>query len=256
LARKRKPQSGMASDALRRARESLERVNSVAPAAPPSGAWERQATGQGTWGRPGAERRTREYPVSEQQRMVEAYRRRDQANRKPSVGRAVDAYTSGESLSELLPVDLGVSPHTINPTRPRCDRGGYDSRAQTVRVTFPRSGAMYEYYEVPPNVWRQLVRARSAGRYIDRVLDTYPYARVTGPGAGDSSYGYFSENSPQYARPASNPGAGLGALFGPQFGGASEPFVADDDDSWTGYEGDTPDYGYDDYTDEGPGWAQ
>lgn len=229
----------MASDALRRARESLDRINAGAPAAP-RGAWERQLIGEGAFGRPGAERRIRQYPVSEQQRMVEAYRRRDQAHRKPSVGRAMDAYTSGESLSELLPVDLGVSPHTINPARPRCDRAGYDSRAQTVRITFPRSGAMYEYYDVPPNVWRQLVRARSAGRYIDRVLDTYPYARVAGPGGGP--YGFFSENSPEFA---GHTAGQRGSLFGPQFSQGASSFVADDDDAWTGYEGDDSD-GYDD----------
>jgi hypothetical protein len=37
---------------------------------------------------------------------------------------------------------------------------------------------VYEYYDVPRAVWLNMLRAPSPGRYIDRVLDTYPYTRV------------------------------------------------------------------------------
>jgi hypothetical protein len=83
--------------------------------------------------------------------------------------------------SLLLNVDLAS--RSSNPARPRAISAGYDSKAQTVRIRFrpqPRypSGALYEYYGVPRNVWKNFLRAPSPGRFISRVLDTYPYTRV------------------------------------------------------------------------------
>lgn len=74
--------------------------------------------------------------------------------------------------SLLLPYQPTPS---INPPRPRTLMAGYDSRSQTLRVRF-RNGQVYEYYNVPPNIWRNFRRAPSPGRYINRVLNGFPYA--------------------------------------------------------------------------------
>jgi hypothetical protein len=202
------------------------------------GAWDKQI-GAG-FGRPGAQRRIREYPVSEQERMIARFQQRDQERRKPSVKRAWGNVRADglAAVDELLPVELNTSAHSTNPARPRALRGGYDSRANTVRVQF-RDGAVYEYYEVPGNVWRQLLRSKSTGKYIDRVLDTYPYTRIdpsTGAPQGSAApIGMFSTGNPDFAGLFENPGGGL-------FGGRA--FHADEETEFSGYEQDRPDEGW------------
>lgn len=65
---------------------------------------------------------------------------------------------------------------SINPPRPRTLAAGYDRETETLRVKF-RNGKIYGYYNVPPNIWRNFRRQKSPGRYINRVLNFYPYAR-------------------------------------------------------------------------------
>lgn len=78
--------------------------------------------------------------------------------------------------------DTQLFPYTptpsINPPRPRTLAAGYSRDTQTLRVKF-REGAVYEYYDVPPNVWRNFQRVKSPGRHINRVLNNYTYARRT-----------------------------------------------------------------------------
>ncbi|GAA2321330.1 hypothetical protein GCM10010149_87930 [Nonomuraea roseoviolacea subsp. roseoviolacea] len=62
-----------------------------------------------------------------------------------------------------------------NPPRPRTLAAGYHDSTRTLRVRF-RNGQVYGYYRVPPNVWRQFKRQESIGRFINRVLNHYPYA--------------------------------------------------------------------------------
>jgi hypothetical protein len=76
--------------------------------------------------------------------------------------------------------DTELFPYTptpsINPPRPRTVGAGYSPETQTLRVKF-REGAVYEYYDVPPNVWRNFQRVKSPGRAINRTLNHYAYAR-------------------------------------------------------------------------------
>lgn len=65
---------------------------------------------------------------------------------------------------------------TINPGRPRTLAAGYDERSQSLRIKF-RDGDYYTYYNVPPSVWWKFQRAQSPGRYINSVLNAYPYNR-------------------------------------------------------------------------------
>jgi hypothetical protein len=76
--------------------------------------------------------------------------------------------------------DTDLFPYTptpsINPPRPRTQAAGYSRETETLRIKF-RDGAVYEYYDVPPNVWRNFQRVKSPGRTVNRVLNNYSYAR-------------------------------------------------------------------------------
>lgn len=69
---------------------------------------------------------------------------------------------------------------TTNPARPRTLQAGYyrdrDESTGVLRVRF-RDGTPWEYHDVPPNVWRNFRRVKSPGRFINRVLNNYPYGR-------------------------------------------------------------------------------
>lgn len=81
----------------------------------------------------------------------------------------------GGDDTELFPYTPTPS---INPPRPRTLGAGYSKDTQTLRIKF-RDGPVYEYYDVPPNVWRNFQRVKSPGRAVNRVLNNYTYARRT-----------------------------------------------------------------------------
>jgi hypothetical protein len=96
----------------------------------------------------------------------EAYRTMDY-----ETAMAIQAAKDGDD-SLLLPYQPTPS---INPPRPRTLAAGYDSKTQTLRIRF-RDGVGYEYYGVPPQVWRNFKRVKSPGRAINRTLNRYPYS--------------------------------------------------------------------------------
>ena len=54
---------------------------------------------------------------------------------------------------------------------------GYDERSSVLEVEF-NSGAVYDYYDVPPKIFRDLLRAPSIGSFVSqRVRDQYAFAR-------------------------------------------------------------------------------
>jgi hypothetical protein len=54
---------------------------------------------------------------------------------------------------------------------------GYDERESVLEVEF-RSGAVYDYLEVPPKIWAALLAAPSKGRFVSRrVRDRFPFVR-------------------------------------------------------------------------------
>jgi len=65
---------------------------------------------------------------------------------------------------------------TINPPRPRTLQARYSRRAQTLEVIF-RDGTPWHYTNVPPRIWNRFKRVESPGRYINAVLNGYPYGR-------------------------------------------------------------------------------
>jgi hypothetical protein len=134
------------------------------------------------FGTPGAGRQIRELTVEDQLDIIGRYQGRDLASMRPRTREGLAAVTRGDN-SILFTVDLRE--RSTDPDRPRAESAGYDSRTGTVRIRFRRgqrkhpNGAIYEYYGVPRSVWKNLLRAASPGRFITRVLETYPYTQVS-----------------------------------------------------------------------------
>ncbi len=54
---------------------------------------------------------------------------------------------------------------------------GYDEQRSVLEVEF-QSGAVYDYFDVPPKVWRALQKAPSKGQFVSRrIRDRYPFAK-------------------------------------------------------------------------------
>jgi len=54
---------------------------------------------------------------------------------------------------------------------------GYDPEASVLEVEF-RSGAVYDYFKVPPKVYKALLKAPSKGSFVSRrIRDRYPFER-------------------------------------------------------------------------------
>lgn len=77
---------------------------------------------------------------------------------------------------------------TKHPNRPRTKLAGYDGKSATVRILFrykedrdSYDGAIYEYYDVPYNVWRMVKRNVSTGETINRTLNSFRYAKLRDP---------------------------------------------------------------------------
>ena len=68
----------------------------------------------------------------------------------------------------------------------RVNEGRYDGGLEQIHVIF-RDGTPWTYNGVPRNVWKNFRRSASPGKYINRVLNGYPYWR------GGFSYGEESE---------------------------------------------------------------
>lgn len=76
--------------------------------------------------------------------------------------------------------DSALFPYTptpsINPPRPRTQAAGYSADTETLRVKF-REGAVYEYYGVTPQEWRNFQRVKSPGKAINRTFNSKSYSR-------------------------------------------------------------------------------
>lgn len=64
---------------------------------------------------------------------------------------------------------------TSNVARPRTLAIGYDVESRELRVKF-REGSIYVYYDVPPDVYEEMLSADSIGHYMnDHVVHSYLY---------------------------------------------------------------------------------
>lgn len=78
-----------------------------------------------------------------------------------------------------------VSPtKTINPPRPRTLEAGWERITDQSHPSYPgilrvrfRDGTPWEYHQVESSVWQRFKRVQSPGRFINRVLNQYPYNR-------------------------------------------------------------------------------
>ena len=55
---------------------------------------------------------------------------------------------------------------------------GYDANTETLEVEF-LNGSVYQYYNVPQNMYDQLMAEGSKGRFLNAYIkNAYPYSRV------------------------------------------------------------------------------
>ena len=55
---------------------------------------------------------------------------------------------------------------------------GYDEQFETLEVEF-LNGSIYQYYNVPRNLYEQLMQAGSKGRFLNTYIkNAYPYSRI------------------------------------------------------------------------------
>jgi hypothetical protein len=56
---------------------------------------------------------------------------------------------------------------------------GYEIPTSTLEIEFKNGGAVWQYYDVPENIYFELMAADSKGRYFHRnILRQYPENRV------------------------------------------------------------------------------
>lgn len=70
---------------------------------------------------------------------------------------------------------------TSDASRPRTRQARYSSTQQLLEVIFDRPtrsnpGGTWHYWEVPPEIWTRFKRTESPGKYINAVLNGFPYA--------------------------------------------------------------------------------
>ena len=55
---------------------------------------------------------------------------------------------------------------------------GYDAAAETLEIEF-LSGSIYQYYNLPENMYDQLMKEPSKGKFLNvYIKNAYPYSRV------------------------------------------------------------------------------
>lgn len=126
------------------------------------------------------------YSPAERKRQVDRLQGYDRRDMRPKTRAALESFEQTGDSEDL--VYRSTYPgNTSNPSRPRTVAAGYDSKTHTLRFEFrknetskgERGGAVYEYYRVPPQVWRNVRRTGSEGKnIINKQLDGYPYKRI------------------------------------------------------------------------------
>lgn len=55
---------------------------------------------------------------------------------------------------------------------------GYDLKSETLEVEF-LNGSVYQYFNVPPDLYEQLMKERSKGKFLStKIKNFYPFSRV------------------------------------------------------------------------------
>ena len=74
---------------------------------------------------------------------------------------------------------------TTNPERPRTLSAGYDEEKFILTVQF-RDGSLWNYYDVPPEMWNEFRSAESKGRYLEGSGLNHWHSM--GPAEGNASW--------------------------------------------------------------------
>ena len=92
-------------------------------------------------------------------------------------------YRNGSKSAKLT---LAPTP-TENVKSPRTVAAGYDEKNFILTIQF-RDLTLYNYYDVPPRIWGELVSQDSIGKYMQRELDTWPKENRGRAAASGSAY--------------------------------------------------------------------
>lgn len=107
--------------------------------------------------------------------------RAKQPDQVQSIGPEIEA-AGGRRVRKLHGVEIFTERRAARPgpwlpfDSSRVAKGRYDSGLRQIQVEFA-DGTPWVYEEVPRNVWHNMRRSASPGRYINRVLNGYPYRR-------------------------------------------------------------------------------
>lgn len=86
-------------------------------------------------------------------------------------------------LSLVLAIGLCVAAQAVNVQMVDVDstliqQVGYDAASRTLVIKFVTDGSVYEYYDVPQEVYEALMAAESKGRYFTRhIKNKYRFER-------------------------------------------------------------------------------
>lgn len=94
-----------------------------------------------------------------------------------------DEFRNGSKSAKLT---LAPTP-TENVKSPRTIAAGYDKKNFILTIQF-RDHTLYNYYDVPPRIWGELVSQDSIGKYMQKELDTWPIENRGKAAASGSAY--------------------------------------------------------------------
>jgi hypothetical protein len=67
-----------------------------------------------------------------------------------------------------------------NPGNPRTGAMEYYKLAQVLIVYWGDGGTPFAYYQVTPDIARRIQKSASPGKFIERILNNYPYGKWDG----------------------------------------------------------------------------
>lgn len=80
-----------------------------------------------------------------------------------------------EDLEELENTPGEAANFLSFPASSRVEEAAYDKAHQRLYVGWKKPGQGYVYEGVPESVWRNFRRSASAGKFVNRVLNSYDY---------------------------------------------------------------------------------
>lgn len=92
----------------------------------------------------------------------------------------------GQSLSRSARAEIARSSGIIAEYRPgpwkeldssRMNQARYDASRRELHVVF-KDGTPWIYYDIPQNIWDNLRRSASPGKFVNRVLNAFPYSQA------------------------------------------------------------------------------